>query len=201
MRFSALIIGAFAISATLYAPETRAADIALNAVSYFDLPQSEAVTVETFDDSDATMVLQTRFIDELRAQGYTVTDNARLILSFVTRDTTGTWSGGGPNRLIEFKNSDDHTGTEAPDVRLNIYDNRRGGILNPKRDAGITEVAPSQYRIEAALEDRSNGRRLWEGWSVADIGASDNPEIHAAMVKPIISSIGKTVRDQRIPLP
>ena len=201
MRLSATMSCALAICATLYAPASHAADIALNAVSYFDLPQGKSVTVETFDDSDSTVQLQKHFTTELVAQGYTVIDNARLILSFVTRDTSGTWSGGGPNRLIEFKNSDDHTGTEAPDVRLNIYDNRRGGILNPKRDTGITEVAPSQYRIEAAIEDRSNGRRLWEGWSVADIGASDDPALLVAMVKPIVGSIGMTVRDQKIPLP
>jgi len=176
----------------------HAQQITLNAVSYEPIPSGEAVMVEIFDDSDDNKRLKAKFEDQLKSQGYTVSENARLIMSFETRDTSGTWTGGGPNRLVEIGNAVNHTGTDAPDVRVNIFDNQRGGLLNPKPNKGVTQVAPSQYRIEASLEDRSNGKRLWQGWSVANNGGADDPALLNAMVKPIVEHIGKTVRDQRI---
>ena len=47
------------------------------------------------------------------------------------------------------------------------------------------------------IEDRTDGKRLWQGWSVtknSEIG--EDQSLHRSMVKPIIGSIGKTVRDE-----
>jgi len=200
-RGSILMFGVAVLMATLVAmPSARAEDITVNAVSFFDIPKDTPMVVETFNDSEQNLALKQRFETELKAQGYEVTDNARLILSFDVSDESGTWTGGGPNRLIELKNRDDHTGTDAPNVRLNIFDSNRGGLLNPKRDPGITEVAPSQLRIDVSIEDRDNGRRLWQGWSMANISAANDTVLQRALVKPMIDNIGKTVRDATIPL-
>jgi len=192
LAFVALFIGILALT-----PPARAQGVELNAVSYADIPRGEAITVETFDDAKEIVKLKKLFEEELRAEGYTVSDNARLILSFEARDESGKWTGGGPNRLIELRNSQNHTGDNAPDVRVSIFDSQRGGLLNPKRDKGITQVAPSEFRIDASIEDRSNGKRLWQGWSVTtdSIGAEDSAR-HRSMVKPIVENIGKTVRSE-----
>jgi len=174
----------------------HAQQIMLNAVSYEPIPSGQSVMVEIFDDSDDNKRLKKQFEDQLKSQGYTIADDARLILSFETRDTSGTWTGGGPNRLVEIGNAGNHTGTDAPDVRVNIFDNQRGGLLNPKPNKGVTQVAPSQYRIDASIEDRTNGKRLWQGWGIANIGSADDPAIQNAMVRPIVEHIGQTVRDQ-----
>ncbi len=174
----------------------HAQQIMLNAVSYEPIPSGQSVMVEIFDDSDDNKRLKKQFEDQLKSQGYTIADDARLILSFETRDTSGTWTGGGPNRLVEIGNAGNHTGTDAPDVRVNIFDNQRGGLLNPKPNKGVTHVAPSQYRIVASIEDRTNGKRLWQGWGIANIGSADDPAIQNAMVRPIVEHIGQTVRDQ-----
>jgi len=82
-------------------------------------------------------------------------------------------------------------------VRVNIFDSKRGGLLNPKRDTGITQVSPSQLRIDASIEDRQTGKRLWQGWSVSNQGSSTEEDMtHQSMVKPIIENIGKTVRSE-----
>jgi len=198
MRSSILTASAFAICAFVGASVAHASGITLNAVSYFDLPKNEPVTVEIFDDAKENIVLKERFEEELRDQGYTLSPDARLILSFETRDTSGKWSGGGPNRLIEMRNSENHTGKDAPEVVVSIYNNQRGGVLNPKRDPGINQVAPSEFRIDASIEDRTNGRRLWQGWTItASVGAED-ASIRRSMVKPIVANIGNTVRDQKV---
>lgn len=192
--FGCLALGTLILSSSV----AHAQQIMLNAVSYEPIPSGESVMVEIFDDSDDNKRLKKQFEEQLKSQGYTIADNARLILSFETRDTAGTWTGGGPNRLVEIGNAGNHTGTDAPDVRVNIFDNQRGGLLNPKPNQGVTQVAPSQYRIDASIEDRTNGKRLWQGWGVANIGSADDPAAQSAMVKPIVEHIGQTIRDQTL---
>ncbi|MGJ3261177.1 MAG: hypothetical protein ACFE0S_16380 [Rhodospirillales bacterium] len=197
MRFGFPALGGAVLSVMLCVSGANAQGIDLNAVSYAEIPDTRDITVETFDDSEKVTRLKKLFEEELRLAGYNVTDNARLIMSFEARDTEGKWSGGGPNRLIEIRNSENHTGKDAPDVRLNIFDSQRGGLLNPKRDKGITQVAPSEFRIDAMIEDRTDGKRLWQGWSVTDnFEVGEDQSLHRSMVKPIIGSIGKTVRDE-----
>ena len=197
MRFGFPAFGTVFLSAFLLSSTAHAQAVDLNAVSYAELPPTKEITVETFDDSEKVLKLKELFEEELRLAGYTLTNNARLILSFEARDTEGKWSGGGPNRLIEIRNSDNHTGKDAPDVRVNIFDSERGGLLNPKRDKGITQVASSQFRIDATIEDRTDGKRLWQGWSVTnEYPVGEDQAVHRSMVNPIIQSIGKTVRNE-----
>ncbi len=197
MRFGYPAFSSVFLSAFLLVSPVDAQGVDLNAVSFAELPPTKEITVETFDDSEKVIKLKKLFEEELRLAGYTITENARLILSFEARDTEGKWTGGGPNRLIEIKNSDNHTGKDAPDVRVNIFDSQRGGLLNPKRDKGITQVAPSQFRIDATIEDRTDGKRLWQGWSVTEeYPAGEDQAVHRSMVNPIVESIGKTVRNE-----
>lgn len=195
MRRHTSLFSVLALVGLLASTPAIADAVTVNAQSYHEVPSNEAVTVETFDDSEQSLRIKKHFEDELRAQGYTLKPDARLILSFEARDTAGSWSGGGPNRLVEIGNSQNHTGADAPDVRLNIFNSQRGGLLNPKRDRGITQVTPSEFRIDATLEDRSNGRRLWQGWSTTNIGSTGDASGHVAMVRPIVHNIGKTVRN------
>lgn len=177
----------------------KAADIMLNAVSYADIPDKKSVAIELFNDSPRNLDLKAQFEEQLRQAGYTIDQSAQLIFSFDTRDTSGKWTGGGSSGLISLENSDNHTGTDAPRVRVSIFDTQKGGILNEGSERGITEVAPSQIRVEVTLEDRTNGRRLWEAWTVSNIGASDDPSVPKSMVGPLVQNIGKTVRDETIP--
>lgn len=198
MRVTNWIASISACAMIMVSTAVSAQQITLNAVSFETIPSGEPVMVEIFDDSEENKRLKTMFEKQLAAKGYSVVEGARLILSFETKDTSGTWTGGGPNRLVEIGNSANHTGTDAPDVRVNIFDNQRGGLLNPKPSQGVTQVAPSQYRIEASVEDRTTGKRLWQGWSIANIGNADDPKLRSAMVNPIVANIGQTVRDQVI---
>jgi hypothetical protein len=195
VRFSAAALAFVCLSAA----KAEANDIVLNAVSYADMPLGRTVAVEILDDSQKNLDLKKQFEDELKAAGFTLDSGARLIMTIETRDESGSWSGGGSTSLIDLANSDNHTGTDAPDVRVRIFDTQRGGILNQKREYGVTEVSPSQFRINASLEDRTNGRRIWEGWSIVNIDGTDDPALQRAMVTPIVKNIGNTVRDEKIP--
>ncbi len=196
MRLRTLAFGILVTSALMSTTPLRAEGLEVHAVAFAELPKGSAINVEIFDDAKENQDLKALFEDELRSAGYNVTEKGRLILSFETRDTSGKWSGGGPNRLIEMRNSDNHTGKDAPEVRLSIFDSQRGGILNPNRDQGITQVAPGEFRIDVVIEDRTNGRRLWQAWSSTnDNAGAEDTVFHRSMVKPIIQTIGKSTQN------
>lgn len=205
MRWQAafsMTIGVVAcVGIAVFSGSASAQDIVLNAVAYEEHAPERTVSVEIYNDSEQNLTLKSHFEKELAAQGYTIEANARLVLSIDTRDTSGSWSGGGSTSPIDITNRDNHTGTDAPDVRVRLFDTQRGGIFNQKREYGVTEVSPSQFRIDAVLEDRTDGRRIWEAWTITNVSASDNPALQRAMVTPIVGNIGKTVRDETIPAP
>lgn len=172
----------------------------LNAVSYFPLPGGTSIAVRPLDDTDDNLILQDEFERRLRAQGYTVSADAPLVLTFETRDEIGAWSDSGQRRPLELKQSQAASGIQDPRVQLNLYDSKRGGVFNEGR--GRTAITtPGRYRLDASIDDRSNGQRLWQGWSVAELGAFDSLQLTRAMVPAIVGSIGQTLKRQPFNLP
>ena len=130
----------------------------LNAVAYKPLAAGSTLAVSPLDNSDQNLRLQVLFESELRARGFTVSDDAALVLTFETRSSPGTWSDGGFRRIIELTDRRDQGGVEAPRVQLNLYNSNRGGVFNPGRP-GTNVGAPGQYRLDATIDDRRSGER------------------------------------------
>ncbi len=189
-----------AFSFFLIAATAAFADGQINAVSFQPLPQGSSLFVRPLDNSDHNLILQKDFERVLRQKGYNISRDAALILTFETRDTAGSWSGGGPNRLVELSNNPDQTGIEAPQVRLNLFNSARGGLLNPDRREWTRTVTPSSFRIDVTIDDKSNGKRLWQGWSSADIGPGDNRKMTRNMIPILVNILGQTVRQKSFPL-
>ena len=61
-------------------------------------------------------------------------------------------------------------------------------------------VTPSSFRIDITIDDKSNGKRLWQGWSSADIGPGDNRQMTLNMIPILVNSLGQTVRQKSFPL-
>jgi hypothetical protein len=172
----------------------------LNAVSYLPLPRGAAIAVRPLDDTDDNLILQHEFEQRLRAQGYVVSADAALVLTFETRNEIGAWSDAGQRRPLELKQSRAASGIQDPQVQLNLYDSSRGGVFNEGR--GRTAITtPGRYRLDASIDDRTNGQRLWQGWSVADLGAFDSLQLTRAMVPAIVGSVGQTLKRQPFDLP
>lgn len=177
---------------------------AVNAVAFDKVPADAAIEVDPLDDSNESLALKKEFEQLLRKKGYTIADKAKLVLSFDTQELKGAWIGGGDNRWLELYNQQNHTGTEAPSVQLNLYKSDRGGLLNRldnQRPSGTRQVASSKLRLDVTLDDSTNGKRLWQGWSVIDMGASDDFNRHKSMVPPLVNAFGKTVRQKTFPIP
>ena len=189
----------FFLASALAAAGVRA-DGLMNAVSYRQLPAGAAIFVRPMDNSDQNMRLKKDFEYALKRKGYTISENANLILTFETRDAAGAWTGGGPNPYIELSDNHDQTGVNAPKVRFNLFNSARGGLFNRDRTQTTRMVTPSSFRLDATIDDKANGKRLWQGWSTTDIGAGGARNLMRAMIPVLVDVVGKTVRRKSFPL-
>lgn len=188
------------LSAYMLAATAAYGDGLMNAVSYQPLPAGSSIFVRPLDNSDHNLVLKADFERALKQKGYTVSKDATLILTFETRDAAGSWTGGGNNRLVELTNNHDQSGVDAPRVHLNLFNSARGGLLNPERSRPTRMVTPSRFRIDATIDDATDGKRLWQGWSTTDIGAGDSRALTRAMIPILVEGLGKTIRQQTFEL-
>ena len=172
----------------------------MSSVSFQPIPAGSPIFVRPLDNSDQNLALQKDFERALKGKGYTVAKNANLILTFETRDTAGSWSGGGPNRFLELSNNDVQTGIDAPRVHLNLFNSARGGILNPDRKDRTRTVTPSSFRIDVSLDDKTSGKRLWQGWSSADIRVVGGRSTNQTMIPALIDGFGQTVKQKTFSL-
>ena len=167
----------------------------LNAVSYEPIPQGAAITVSPLDNSDTNLVLQKQFEAELQTAGYAVADNAPLVLTFDVRDVVGAYLDPNTRHILELSGTSDAGADETARARVNVFDSVGGGLINTGSDSGNTTiVTPTQYRMDATLDSRADGKRLWQAWATADLGRSDGPALTKAMVPAIAKQIGRTVR-------
>jgi len=174
----------------------------LNAVAYKPLPVGVSITVRPMDDSDENLILQKRIEGELKAQGYSVSGDGALILTFETRDTVGAWSDAGRRSVLEFQyKSEEGIGGDNERLRLNLFDSAKGGVFNEGGAHGTSIVTASQYRIDATVDDRRNGERLWQAWATASRQQSDGATLTRSMVPVMVKNLGKTVRRQMFQLP
>ena len=174
----------------------------LNAVAYKPLPAGVAITVRPMDDSDENLILQKHIEGELKAQGYSVSGDGALILTFETRDTVGAWSDAGRRSVLEFEyKSEEGIGGDKERLRLNLFDSAKGGVFNEGGAHGTSILTASQYRIDATVDDRRNGERLWQAWATASRQQSDGNTLTQSMVPVIVKNLGKTVRRQTFQLP
>lgn len=174
----------------------------LNAVAYDKIPMGTAITVSPLDNSDDNLALQKRFESELNAAGYAIADNAPLVLTFGVRDVVGAYLDPNVRHVLEVSGTSDQGADETARARVNVFDSVGGGLINSGSESGNTTiVTPTQYRVDATLDSRDTGRRLWQAWAVANLGQSDGRALTMAMVPAISREIGHTVRQKPFPLP
>lgn len=175
----------------------------VNSMAHKDVPAGAEIHVRPLDNSDEALAVLEDFKRELKARGYRLNPNAKLVLTFEIRDEIGAFTTTDRRYFVELHARGSRTGGEDAQARFNVFDSRTGGILN--RGKGETQiVTPSQYRLDVTIDrqvDDSHLDRLWQGWAVGDLGSSDSETLIRAMVAPLLNTVGKTVRRQTFPLP
>ena len=173
-------------------------DGVLNAVAYRPLPRDVPIAVRPLDNSDSNLVMQREFEQRLRALGYVVRPDGPLILSFDTRDDIGSWSDDGRRTVLELEGRGGVIGGDSARARLNLFDSDRGGIMNEGRRSGTNIVTPSRYRLDASIDERQSGERLWQAWATAELQQSSGAALTKAMVPGLLQSLGTTVKNRAI---
>jgi hypothetical protein len=95
--------------------------------------------------------------------------------------------------MIELSNHDDQSGTDLPRFHFNLFNSKRGGILNPNRIEKIRTVTPSSFRIEVTIDEKANGRRVWEGWSSINSRIGRGQEPSRKMVSVLVENLGQNI--------
>jgi len=196
---SVIFLVAF-VSIWILATAAVYAEALMNAVSFQPVPAGSAIFVRPMDNSDRNLIMQKDFERALQSKGYIISKDADLILTFETLDAAGTWAGGGPNRIVELSNNHDQSGTDAPRVHLNLFNSARGGLLNPNRKDATRTVTPSSFRIDVTLDNKTDGKRHWQGLSSVDTNVGSSRQMTNVMIPVIVDGVGQTINEKSFPL-
>lgn len=169
-----------------------AAQAIVNAISFQPMPERPVFAVRPLDNSDANLKLKTAIEEALRVRGYGVAKDSLLVLNFDTRDEVGAWSDAGRRTILELKAEGGREGGEYAHAKVNVFDSVSGGLLNEGR-GGTSIATPSTYRIDLTLDDKTNGRRLWQGWAIANLSHGERSDLDRAMIPAIVENLGRTI--------
>jgi len=184
---------AISLLALLLGPSALKAEGLISTVSFLPIPSGSTISVRLLDNSDSNLVLQKDFEQALIKKGYLIGKDGTFLFTFETRDFAGAWAGGGENRFIEWSNHDDQSGIEAPRVHINLFNSKRGGILNSSHKDMTRIVTPSSFQIKVTVDNKSNGKRIWEGRGSVSSHIGSNQETSRKVIPVLVESLGQTV--------
>ena len=164
----------------------------INSMTFFaqTLQDKPPIGVRLYDDSDDNIRLKKAFEDQLVKNGYTVDDASSLALSFEIRNSVTASATNDPGRLSVQGQNAGYAGGEEYRATLELYTSD-----SPRRGVAITD---GSLRLDVALTDRTNGRRIWQGWATAPSAGRDPMDLSARLIPMLIESLGKTVRNEEI---
>jgi hypothetical protein len=196
-RFGRCWLGFLGFLLIAYAPPSAATaqqpeQGVLHAVSFEPLPEGIPVLVRPLDDTDENLEIKKEFEAAMASDGLNVAaDEARIVLSFKTREEVAAGPAPKPQNTIRFR---------GQGGRMSTSDERNvPKLIEAPRD-GTRIYRPSRYRIDATIDDKVDGTRLWQGWAVAGLEEHTHLFLAKTMVPAIVDSIGQTVREKPFPL-
>ncbi len=182
----------------LTALSAQAAEGIINAISFRPIPTQATIAVRPWDNSDENMKTAQLIKTQLKSLGYKIAPNAKITLSFETKNELGKWSRGTKNKSVEFSAEAGSATENDAKVRLNIFSSSEGGILNPAKKSG--ENILSKISLEITL-DQQNGPRLWQGEAVAGVRQTDSASVIYRLTPILVDQLGKTVRRKSVEIP
>ncbi|MBL6929113.1 MAG: hypothetical protein ISR44_08050 [Rhodospirillales bacterium] len=196
MRFLLLLFGLLGFAVTPAAAQSYGEGL-FNSVSYKPISAGVSLKVRPLDNSNDNLVLQEEFERALAERGFVVSGDAKYVLSFETSDVVGAYTERDTRHVVELSGSGGRGGGEDMRARVNMFDSSAGGLFNAGKGTGDTSiVTPTQYRMDATIDDKESGRRLWQAWAVADLEQSDGLTLTLAMVPVVAGAVGETVKQK-----
>lgn len=176
----------------------------LNAVAGPPFPAGTPISVQAAEFTDVNTRLQGVIEKALVARGYQIQPNAPFVLSYDTQMSAQT-----DPEPSEFRDSGaieaerdmvdtppwDDGGGELGRALPDAFD--AGGATIPLGDPAVT--TPSRYSLSFIL-GRDGAPAIWQGSVTASLPSQDPFETAEAMVPVLADHIGKTARDQNVPI-
>jgi hypothetical protein len=161
-------------------------------------PAPLAFAVEPDDNSTENMALAERIAKEAGARGMTIQRGGPLVLRLDTEVRTNvraprqTFSreGGGLTDIEGVPPPPDTRGEVA-----NLVSSCGAGAIGA-RPAQTDYTRCLRYVVNATLEDRGSGRRLWQGHVSYDSNAPDRTAMFVALAPALVEQIGKSVQQR-----
>jgi hypothetical protein len=171
----------------------------MNAFACGTLPSPLRVDVQMLDNAERYVRFRKQFVEALRARGGAAVEGAETILTLDVR-TEREFQRRSGGELLELRAGQENKDIGAEgDVffRGNIWSSTSDSVLGGrKRDLG--RLSLNQLQVTATVNDRANGRCLWQGEILHNLQGED-PDAAAARILPILAgAIGKTVRNQPV---
>ncbi len=165
----------------------------VNAMSFHSMPEGMPILVRPLDDSPENIFIKAQLEDALTNSGFNVAaGNSSLVLSFETRRELG--GGPTPQRPVTQRFIERHQESD-------IGDRRYKPQIGKGSPQGPAAISASRFRLDATLDDRQGGKRLWQGWTIARMKGDETRNLATAMAPVLVDSLGKTVRQQTFDIP
>jgi len=193
-----LVSGGIASSTTAVAQ--TAAEAQLNAVSFLPVKPGTPLRVRLLDDSNANLNIKKRFENALAANGFVIQSDAELVLTFETQEDMGSFEANGRRHILELKAEGGREGGEDASAIVNVFNSKSGGLLNKGNRPNTQITSQSMYRMDATIDNTSNGRRMWEGWAVGALTHTGPDDLANAMVPALAAHVGKSAKQVVVPL-
>jgi hypothetical protein len=163
-------------------------------------PAPLAFAIEPGDNTDENIALAESLGKEATARGIVIhRTGGALVLRFDTEVRTSeqisrrSFSREGP-RL------DPDSPTPAPpgarDEVANVLSSRGNAVIGGRPSGGPDYGRLLRYVINATLDDRASGRRLWQGHISYDTSAPDRTQMFVALAPVLAEQIGKSVQEK-----
>lgn len=165
----------------------------INAMSFHRIPEDQPILVRPLDDSPENLSIKTQLEQALTKKGFAVAkEGSFLVLSFETRRELG--GGPTPGRQVTNRFVERHEDSDFGDRRYKPQ-------IGKGSTKGPTSISASRFRLDATLDDKQSGKRLWRGWTIARMKGDETSNLARAMAPVLADSLGETVREHTFEIP
>ncbi len=166
----------------------------LSAYACGKLPTPLRVEVETQDDSRKFMELKQVLIDALASRETRIAANAPLKLSLFVETVRETERRKGRD-LGQF--STGNRNDERTRFRMNLWSNRQDSVIGGRKNTVLSQ-AVDELHVGITVNDKSNGRCVWQGEAMLNLGGRDEFATARRMIPLLAKAMGRTIRSQPI---
>lgn len=167
--------------------------------AFMAAPSPLALSIEPGDNTDENMALAQRLAKEATGRGITVQpQGATLVLRFDTEVRTSTpprQSYSRPGGAFEDPDSMTPAQPGARDEVTNMLSSRGGGVIG-RSSSGADYSRFLRYVINATIDDRATGRRIWQGHVSYDTAEPDRTAMFVALAPVLAEQIGKNTQER-----